>query len=230
MSGSASGGACRVRRVRAAPAAAEGQPEFVLEPCPSAGRAASMTTETLPVPQGDSVVETTQPSTGVVGVGLDGSQDSTSQGGGSYEKQVLLQTTSTPRNAVLLKAIRDVRIFGRRQSPSSPSPSPRRKARLSPAGKKSAAAAARASPSPRGKRAASPAAKATAAARDMIRNGGGGGATRVTAGAQKYLLVGDTVDLGVAGAGRGFRCEYSYTLRLASSRSSVTTTPPRSGT
>ncbi|CAN0556595.1 unnamed protein product, partial [Ectocarpus sp. 12 AP-2014] len=159
MSGSASEGTCRVRRVRAALAAAESQPEFVLEPCPSAGRAASMTTEPLPVPHGDSVVETTQPSAGVVGVGLHDSQDSTSQGGGSYEKQVLLQTTSTPRNAVLLKAIRDVRIFGRRQSPSSPSspsPSPRRKARLSPAGKKSAAAA-RASPSPRGKRAASPA-------------------------------------------------------------------------
>ncbi|CAN0327917.1 unnamed protein product, partial [Ectocarpus sp. 8 AP-2014] len=159
-----------------------------------------------------------------------------SQGGGSYEKQVLLQTTSTPRNAVLLKAIRDVRIFGRRQSPSSPSPSPRRKAfRPSPAGKKSAAvaaaaAAARASSSPRGKRTASPAAKAAAAAREMFRNGGGGGATRVTAGAQKYLLVGDTVDLGVTGAGRGFRCEYSYTLRLASSSSSATTTPPRSGT
>ncbi|CAB1121016.1 unnamed protein product [Ectocarpus sp. CCAP 1310/34] len=227
MSGSASEGTCRVRRVRAARAAAEGQPALVLEPCPSAGRAASMTTETLPVPHGDSVVETTQPSAGVVGVGLDGSQDSTSQGGSSYEKQVLLQTTSTPRNAVLLKAIRDVRIFDRRQSPSSPSP--RRKARLSPSGKKSAAAA-RASPSPRGKRAASPAVKAAAAAREMIRNGGGGGATRLTAGAQQYLLVGDTVDLGVAGAGKGFRCEYSYTLRLASSRSSVTTTPPRSGT
>lgn len=79
MSGSASEGVCRVRRVRAAPSAAEGQAEFVLEPCPSAGRAASMTTETLPVPHGDSVVETTLPSAGVVGVGIDGSQDSTSQ-------------------------------------------------------------------------------------------------------------------------------------------------------
>ncbi len=39
--------------------------------------------------------------------------------------------------------------------------------------------------------------------------------TRVVAGGDKYLLVGETLELGIAGAGRGYGYRYSYTLQFA---------------
>lgn len=116
----------------------------------------------------------------------------------------MLRTTNTPKGLVLLKASRVVRIRGRLQPTSSslprkaspsPSPSPAKSARASP-GK-----AARASPSP------SPSNK---------QRWSGGGSTWVNPDAQQYLLVGDTLDFGVGGAGRTFRCRFSFTLYLAS--------------
>lgn len=140
-----------------------------------------------------------------------------------YERQVLLRTVNSS-TMVMLKAYCDVRVRGRQQPSSSPSP---RKSRASPARK----TAGPLSPAGKGARAASPAkmlrtspAKMLRASPARGRRGMSGGATRITAGAQQFFLVGDTVDLGVSG-GKGSGCLFSYTLQLASSETAGAGTP-----
>ncbi|CAN0000578.1 unnamed protein product [Scytosiphon promiscuus] len=207
---------CRLRP-RATPGPAS---SFVLvpssgSPCVSTDEgSAGAARDALVLQDGDNVVEIVERD--AVGVGLENAE------GGLYERQVLLKTVNSS-TMVMLKAYSDLRVRGKKHTSASPSP---RKPRASPARKTVRPL----SPAGKGLRATSPTKMLRVSPAKMLRaspgragRGMSGGATKMKAGAQQFLLVGDTLDLGIFGT-KGSSYRFSYTLQLASSA-----TAPASG-